>query len=515
MNISWRERLAGWIAPSLLASHAPDDDFWYRDVGAMTAAGVRIDATGAQKVSAWYRGRDLLATSLAMLPLHLWKRLPEDRGRERAHAHTLYRVLHRKPNPYQDSFEWRRLKMYHLIDYGNAYDFLRANGTSYADQLWPIHPTLVTPELSGGRMRYRVRDPKTGQTETYYDDAIFHLRGASDDGVVGKGILEQARDSVALGLTVESYASKLFGKGGLHAGVIETPGLLTTEAAQRMAASFKTAWGDWHMPKVLEQGATFKPAQFDPEKLQMLLSRRFTVNDIARWLGVPPHMIGDLERATFTNIEHQGQEFVTYSLGPWLSLFEFAINDQLVLQPDTYYAEFTRDALVRGDIKTRWEAHVAAVGAGIKAVNEVRETENLNKIDGFDRPEKPANVVGSSASRRERSESEASVETTSTIVLAAASRLLRKEIKAIQRLAVKHAADGDAFAVAVTAFYAAHVDLVVATLALPADQAQQYCAGQAAQIVTGEWMAALARWETPAYASGLAALAVDDDGLAA
>jgi HK97 family phage portal protein len=485
----------------------PADDFWYGPTGFLTESGLRVDAEGAKKISAWYRGRDILATSLAMLPLYLHERLPDDEGAAAARTHPLFDVLHRKPDPggFGDSFTWRRQAMFDLIDHGHAYDWI---GIGAKWSLRRIDPRTVTPErlaTGSGRMVYHVRDGM-GQTRTYTQDDIFH-REASD----GKGILEFARESLGLARTTERYAGLVFGNGSLNAGMIEVPGPMDQDSSRALALSFKTAAGDWHMPKVLPMGAKWAAQDgLTPDKAQMLLSRKFSINDIARWLGLPPHMLGDLDRATFSNIEHQGQEFVTYALGPWLSLWEFAINDQLVLQPHRFYAEFTRDALVRGDIATRWAAHVEAVNAGIKTVDEVRRVENLNRRGGkADELREPQNIVGKPRAAS-REPSRASDERAMAIAQASAARILRKEVKRVQALAVRHASDLDAFAAAVTEFYAEHADLVGAEFALDRTAAEDYCAGQAAQIVAGAWVDAVRTWDTPEYAAGVAQLALEE-----
>lgn len=511
--------LLGYVlAGSGMQAMAPNPaaDFWYQPVGSATASGLRVDTEGAQKISAWYRGRDILATSLAMLPLVVYKRLPDDKGREVAPANPVHDILHRKPNPWQDSFQWRRQAMFHIIDHGNAYSRIVPGRRGFVDELWPLHPTLVTPELlPSGRLLYHVRDPKTGQTATSTQDDIFHLRGACDDGIEGKGVLQYARDSLGLGITLENYASKLFSRGALNGGLIQVPGPVDPAAMKLAAESFKTAYNDWHMPKILPQGATWVNQTMEPDKAQFILSRKFSVNDIARWLGLPPHMLADLERSTNNNIEHQGQEFVTYSLGLWLSLWEFSINDQLMLKPETFYAEFVRDALVRGDIQTRWAAYVAGTNAGILAINEVRTKENLKKIDGGDVPREPANITGRRASDappspRGPARAEETSDQALAIVQQSATRLLRKEIAAVQKCAVRHAADLDAYAAAITEFYAKHVDLVAETLQMSSDQAAAYCSQQAAQAIGEHWIGALELWGTDTYAAGLAGLALEE-----
>ena len=506
----------------------PDDDAWYTPIGLMTPAGVRVDAETAKKLSAWYRGRDILATVLAMLPLPLLERLPNDGGARPAKSHPVYDILHDKPNGWQDSFQWRRMSMYHLIDHGNAYDRIVPGARGIVDQLWPIDPKTVTPEqLANKNLVYHVRDAKTGQVDHLLQWEVFHLRGASDDGIVGKGILEYARMSLGTASATESYAAHIFSRGTLNGGTIAVPGLLNDEASRRMARSFTTAVGDWHMPKVLEQGATWAPNNMTPEDAQMLLSRKYTVDDIARWLGVPRQMLENND-PSFGNAEQFDRNFIAYALGPWLSLFEFAINDQLVIASRKYFAQFTREAQVRGDLAVRWAAHVAAVNAGIKSVDEVRAVENLNARGGkADDLREPQNITGKPAVPDEGARDEpvppeppakkmppmpAPDEDSAqarAIVLASAARLLRKEVAEVQKLAVRHAGDEEAFVVAVTNFYAKHVTLVTLTLQLSVAEAERYCAGQAHQVCNGDWLAALTLWQDDHYAAGLAALALD------
>jgi HK97 family phage portal protein len=515
---------------------SPTSDFWFEPVGNQSEAGVRIDPDSAQKVSAWYRGRDILATVLAMLPLSLFERLPNNGGSEKASGHPLYDVLHDKPNGWQDSFQWRRQKMYHLIDCGNGYDRIESGGRGAVDQLIPIHPRLVTPKqvLEGpykGRILYHVRDPRTSTTTTYTQDQIFHLRGASDDGIVGKGILEYARTSLGTALATESYAAQIYSKGTLNGGWIELPGQLLPDAARRLALSLVTKPGEHHMPKPLEQGAKIIQNNMTPEDAQMLLSRKFHVDDIARWLGLPRMMLESSD-PSHGNAEQFGKQFLTINMGGWLSLWEFAINGQLITASRKYFVQFNRDAFERADLAARWTAHVAAVNAGITTVDEARAVENYNKRGGkADELREPQNITGKplapdpggdddppakpkpsepnpedAPSRRKRGlRAEA-------IAVESAARVLRKEISAVSALAVRHAADEDAFIAAVSAFYVKHAELVAQTMQITATEAEGYCAGQCAQLMPPKvWYSALDLWRQPQYAEGLAAMVLDEE----
>lgn len=523
--------LARLLGTDLKATADPTSDFWYQPVGVSTTAGMRIDSDTAKRISAWYRGRDILATVLAMLPLAILERLPNEGGAKQARSHPLWDVLHDKPNGWQDSFQWRRMSMYHLIDYGNSYHRIIDGPRGFAHELRPIDPRLVTPALSAlGEKRYLIRNATTGLAEELSGDYVFHLRGASDDGIVGRGILEHARNSLGTAAATESYAGSVFSRGSLSGGVITTPGLLNDKASERMARSFSTPTGDWHLPKVLEQGATWVPNALTPEDAQMLLSRKHTVDDIARWLGVPRQMLENND-PSFGNAEQFDRSFIAYSLGPWLSLFEFAIGDQLIEADKKYYAQFTREALVRGDLAARWQAHVSAVNAGIKTVDEVRAVENLNTRGGkADELREPQNIVGKPRAVVPDVEDEDEPEPPEpkktpepieedsaqarAIVTASASRLLRKEVAAVQKAAVRHAANEDAFCEAVTEFYSHHVALVTLTLQMAAGDAEAYCANQARQVVGGPWVDALALWQTPDYAAGVAAIALEEGSYA-
>jgi len=500
----------------------PADDYWYNPVGVMTPAGVRVDAEGAQKLSAWFRGRLILQIVLAMLPFPLYQRLPHDGGAEPALDHPLYDVLHDRPNDAQDSFQWRCEQMGDLIDHGHAFDWIVPGARGFVHQLVPIEPTLVTvKQLSTtlangaripGREIFDVRDPQTGRTSTFTQDEVFHLRAPG-----GKGILERARTSLGTALATETYAGAVFGRGALNGGVIANPGVLDDEASARMAKSFITAAGDWRLPKVLEQGSTFTESMMSPEDFQMLLSRKFGVDDMARWLGVARTLLENSD-PSFGNAEQFWQTFLTVGMGGWLSLFEFGVNTQLILNPQKYYARFTRQAIARADLAVRWAAHVNSVNAGIVTVDEVRGVEDLNKRGGkANELRDPQNITGKPAVAGPTPApvpppKKAASDTTKAeaIVLGEATRMLRTEVAFIQKAAVKHAANAGAFAAAVTTFYDSHAGFVVQRLQMTIDDATAYCDSQAQQITPAGWMAALEQWATPAYAAGLAALALED-----
>lgn len=519
------------------SGYSPVSDYWYGPVADRSASGMPISAEGALRVSAVYASVRLLADTLAALPIILYKRLPNDGGKERAVAHPLYEVLHTQPNVFQDSFQWRRMMMRHILLRGAGYNFIVPGPRGFADQLVPIHPDRVvkTDQLDSGRLLYTIRQ-KDSSTKTYSQDEVFRLPGWSDDGVNCKSVIAYARDSIGLAMATEGYASRLFSQGALHGGLIKLPAgtSLDQEASDRLANSFveKTAGNkNWHKPAILEDGAEWQPMTMTAEDSQFLLSRQFSVTDIARWFGVPPHMIADLSRSTNNNIEQQSLEFVTYDLTPWLVLWEQAIARHLILKPMTYFVEFNVDGLLRGDSIARSEFYSKLWGIGALSQNDVLKRENMNTIDGGDIHYVPVNMRDSSqpwtpGQRAMLPPSEVAApdggpqETTPAptkkakahlIAEESAARLLRKEITAVQKMAVRHAANADAFAMAVTEFYGTHAHLVAQTLQMPVSEASGYCASQASQVISGNWIAALEQWTTNAYAEGLAALALEDE----
>ena len=399
----------------------------------------------------------------------------------------------------------------------------RINATAYAYRAYVIDRGSVLRDRAKGASEEGVR-------ETFAEEQIFHLRGNTKNGVEGIGVLSWARDSLGIAFSTESYAARVYRQGALHGGSVTFPGPIHPEAKELMRDTFQdrmTGRNNWHNPILLSHGAKWERNTMTAEEAQMLTSREFSVLDIARWLGLPPHMLGDLKGSTGkSNLEQQGQEFVTFSLGGWLALFEFAVNGQLVLDPDELHAEFVRDALVRGTLAVRWAAHVKAVTTGTFTRNEVRVMENKNKIDGLDEPLEPANITGGTAQvqdtpdddddgrgrtpndDRRDDKPDAKLEDFAT---AAARRILHKEITAARKAAVKFAADEDAYADWVAGFYKKHVTLVAETLCLTREASERYCVRQAQQLLGEPGLAALETWALRDYAAGVGALALEEE----
>lgn len=366
--------------------------------GIPTAAGVNLttrDAVSWTPVGAAIR---LLAQSVASLPLLLYERL-EPRGRRLRRDHPLFEVLHDAPNEEQSAFDFREMMQTQVLFWGNAYAQILYRQNGSVSELWPLNPDRVQRRRVGGKLWYYITmPPEIGGPRTLRADEVFHLRGWSD-GVMGLALPELHRETIGLGIATEQFASRFFGDGITPAGVIEFPGALTSETSkEKLRESIQKVHGGLgkqHRVMLLEEGMKWQQVTMEPEKAQFLGLRKFQVSEASRIFGVPPHMLGDLERATFSNIEHMGLEFLIYSLRFWLVRWEQRLRLSLIGKNEykRVYPEFLVDALLRGDTKSRYEAYAIARQWGWLSANDIREKENLNPIDGGDDYLVPLNMV--------------------------------------------------------------------------------------------------------------------------
>lgn len=360
-------------------------------------AGVRVSQATAMTYSAVHNAVTIYAQTIASLPLQLY-RSRRDGGKERATDYPLYRVLHDRPNPLLDSYRFRELMMVYLLLWGNSYsEIVERNG--FEEELWPIPPWRVTPKLtaSGRNIEYHVTRPD-GQAVILPRSRVFHVAGMGFDGLKGRSVISLARESLGLGMAAEAFGAQFFGSGANMAGVLEHPNTLSDQAHERL----RTHWRDLysgldnaHRVAILEEGMKFNRIGIPPEDAQFLQTREFQVEEVARWFNLPPHMLKDLRRSTFSNIEHQALEFVKYSLLPWLRRIESAIKHQLLSGRDeqVLFAEFVVEGLLRGDTESRYRAYATARQWGWMSANDIRRLENMDPIDGGDVYLQPLNMV--------------------------------------------------------------------------------------------------------------------------
>jgi len=363
--------------------------------GTDTASGEQVSPETALTFSAVYAAVNLLSRSVASLPLWVYRRFGET-GRQRDSAHPLHRLLHDAPNPDMTAFSFREAMQAHVLTWGNAFALIGRNQAGRVVSLTPIHPARVSMGRDdAGVYTYRI----DGGPDVIHADDMLHLKALSRDGLFGMSPVALARESIAAGIACEKFGARFFGNQARPSGVLKYPRSLTPEQIERIRKSWSAAYGQEgsHGTAILEMGMEWQPFTIPPDDAQFLQTRQFTVTEIARWFGVPPHMIGDLSRATFSNIEHQGIEFVTYSLMPWLVNWEQELARKLLsaAEREDYFIEHSPEALLRGDVTSRYAAYQTALLNGFLSIDEVRAKENLNPLpDGAGQGyHRPANLV--------------------------------------------------------------------------------------------------------------------------
>jgi HK97 family phage portal protein len=348
-------------------------------------AGVRIDSETAMRSTVVLACVRVLATSVAGLPLHLYRR-QADGGKTIAREHPLYRLLHATPNGWQTSFEWREQLMLHLCLHGNAYVEMRAGAAGFASELIALHPSRMKPErIENGRLRYKYRE-ESGAETVYTQDQIMHLRWLSDDGVNGMIPVELARDAIGLARACEIHGASFFANGARPGVVLATDNMMDAEAAR----SLRENWERVHRgpdrsnrTAVLTNG--LKPVEFGGtnQESQFLETRRFSVEEICRIYGCPPHLVGDLTRSSLSNIEQQSLDYLQNTLLGWLRRFESAFARDLITD-DSLFAEFDVRGLLRGDATARASYYQTLWNLGVASINEIRGWENLDPVEAGD-----------------------------------------------------------------------------------------------------------------------------------
>jgi len=383
--MSLRRRIRDWLFERRSGLANPDPWLVAAFGGPMTATGIRVTADTAMRFTAVYAAVRILAETVATLPLIVYRRTEND-GKERATDYFLYRLLHDQPNEEQTSVEFREMLQGHLALRGNAYAQIDRKMGQPA-RLVPLHPDRVEVDRGkNGELLYKV-SPDSGSPYnlSQRQGEIMHIRALSSDGVTGLNPIELFREAIGLGLAYEEYSGRLFGNGANINGVLETPQAMSDEALSR----FRTLWqqnyggvGNAGKTAILEQGMKWQAIGIAPKDAEFIISRKFQITEIARIFRVPPHMLADLERATFSNIEHQSLEFIRDTIRPWLVRWEQALTRDLIppADRDTYFVEFLIDGLMRGDLKSRYDSYAIGRNNGWLSANDIRRLENMNPL---------------------------------------------------------------------------------------------------------------------------------------
>ena len=361
-----------------------------------SSSGKVVTERSAMQMTAVYACVRILSEAIAGLPLHMY-RYKEDGGKEKALDHPLYLLLHDEPNPEMSSFVFRETLMTHLLLWGNAYAQIIRNGKGEVVALYPLMPNKMTVSRDEtGQLYYTYQKsqeelPKNNNsTVILHPSDVLHIPGLGFDGLVGYSPIAMAKNAIGLAIATEEYGSKFFANGAAPSGVLEHPG--TIKDPQRVRESWMSQFGgsaNSNKIAVLEEGLKYTPISISPEQAQFLETRKFQINEIARIFRVPPHMVGDLEKSSFSNIEQQSLEFVKYTLDPWVVRWEQSIQRTLLSSEEkkTYFVKFNVEGLLRGDYQSRMSGYATARQNGWMSANDIRELENLDRIpteDGGD-----------------------------------------------------------------------------------------------------------------------------------
>ena len=354
-----------------------------------TTAGKVVTERSAMQMTAVYACVRILSEAIACLPLHLY-RYNGDGGKEKALDHPLYLLLHDEPNPEMSSFVFRETLMTHLLLWGNAYSQIIRNGRGEVIALYPLMPNRMSVNRDEkGKLYYRyvrtLEDAggKRDETVILLPEDVLHIPGLGFDGLVGYSPIAMAKNAIGLSMATEEYGSKFFANGAAPSGVLEHPS--TIKDPQRVRESWMSQFGGSENSgkiAVLEEGLKYTPIAISPEQAQFLQTRKFQINEIARIFRVPPHMLADLEKSSFSNIEQQSLEFVKYTLDPWVIRWEQSIHRSLLspAEKKTYFVKFNVEGLLRGDYQSRMEGYATARQNGWMSANDIRELENMDRI---------------------------------------------------------------------------------------------------------------------------------------
>ena len=356
-----------------------------------TSAGKSVTERSAMQMTAVYSCVRILAEAVAGLPLHFYK-YEDDGSKKKAIDNNLYHLLHDEPNPEMSSFVFRETLMTHLLLWGNAYAQIIRNGKDEIIALYPLMPNKMTVDRDESGVLYytyqrSIEEGKEAGTVTLTQKDVLHIPGLGFDGLAGYSPIAMAKNAIGLAIATEEYGAKFFANGAAPSGVLEHPGTIKDPA--RLRENWNATFGgsaNSGKVAVLEEGMKYTPISISPEQAQFLETRKFQINEIARIFRVPPHMVGDLEKSSFSNIEQQSLEFVKYTLDPWIIRWEQSLNRTLLKQEEKnkYFFKFNVEGLLRGDYQSRMNGYAIARQNGWMSANDIRELENLDKISADD-----------------------------------------------------------------------------------------------------------------------------------
>lgn len=354
-----------------------------------TTSGENVDEFKAMQTTAVYACVRILAEAVASLPIHVYELTSN--GKEKKIDHPLYFLLHDEPNPEMSSFIFRETIMSHLLIWGNAYVQIIRDKAGRVISLYPLLPDKMSIHRDGSGKLYYKYQRQTEENPNFKDkgtvllkqENILHVHGLGFDGLIGYSPVAMVKNAIGMTLATENYGAAFFKNGANPGGVLEHPGIL--KDPKRVRDSWNAVYNgatNAHKVAVLEEGMKYTQVGIPPEEAQFLQTRKFQINEIARLYRIPPHMVGDLEKSSFSNIEQQSLEFVKYTLDPWVVRLEQAFKRSLFLPEEKkrYLIKFNVDGLLRGDYQSRMNGYAIARQNGWLSTNDIRELEDLNLL---------------------------------------------------------------------------------------------------------------------------------------
>lgn len=354
-----------------------------------TTSGKTVNERTALQTTAVYACVRILSETIASLPLHVYRYT--EGGKTKDTEHALYTLLHDEPNPDMTSFVFRETLMSHLLIWGNAYAQILRDRSGQVIGLYPLLPDQMSVHRSEkGKLyyvynRYEEDNPNFQEKGSIVlsQEEVLHIPGLGFDGLIGYSPIALAKNAVGMTLACEEYGASFFSNGANPGGVLEHPGILKDPGKVRDSwNAVYQGTRNAHKVAVLEEGMSYKQIGIPPEEAQFLETRKFQINEIARLFRIPPHMVGDLEKSSFSNIEQQSLEFVKYTLDPWVVRFEQALKKSLLLPEEkkTHFIKFNVDGLLRGDYQSRMNGYAIGRQNGWLSTNDIRKLEELNPI---------------------------------------------------------------------------------------------------------------------------------------
>ena len=365
-------------------------DAGYSFLFGRTTSGKPVNERTAMQTTAVYACVRILAEAVASLPLHVYE-YQDDGGKKLVHDHPLYYLLHDEPNPEMTSFVFRETLMSHLLIWGNAYAQIIRDGAGRVLGLYPLLPDKMDVQRDDRGNIYYVYSRNSDENPMFkeYGDIrlkaedVLHIPGLGFDRLIGYSPIAMAKNAVGMTLACEEYGASFFANGANPGGVLEHPGVLKDPSKVRESwNSVYRGVNNAHKIAVLEEGMKYQQIGIPPEEAQFLETRKFQINEIARLYRIPPHMVGDLDKSSFSNIEQQSLEFVKYTLDPWVIRWEQSLQRSLLLpgEKGKYFIKLNVDGLLRGDYQSRMNGYAVGRQNGWFSANDIREMENMNPI---------------------------------------------------------------------------------------------------------------------------------------